>query len=163
MIPTTRASLPSEETEDRASHPSAGPLALGTFLALGILFGILLIKSEVVSWFRIQEMFRFQGFHMYGILGSAVAVAAIGIQVVRRTGARALNGETIGIPEKEMGGGRRYILGGATFGLGWGLTGACPAPILALIGAGATAFIVVLVSALAGTWVYGHLRPTLPH
>jgi len=163
MTRTTRASLHSAETEDRTSHPTARPLELGAFLALGILFGVLLIKSEVVSWFRIQEMFRFQGFHMYGILGSAVAVAAIGIQVIRRTANRALNGEVIAIPEKEMGGGRRYLLGGATFGLGWGLTGACPAPILALIGAGATAFIVVLASALAGTWVYGQLRPMLPH
>jgi uncharacterized protein len=133
------------------------------FLALGILFGILLIKSEAVSWFRIQEMFRFQGFHMYGILGSGVAVAAIGIQLIRRLGITTLEGHAISLAPKQMGRGYRYWIGGAMFGLGWGLTGACPAPILALIGSGATVFLVVLLSALAGTWVYGHLRPSLPH
>jgi uncharacterized protein len=142
---------------------STGPGALLVFLLLGIVFGVILIKSEVVSWFRIQEMFRFQGFHMYGVLGSAVTVAAIGLALVRRSGRTALSGEEIVVPPKTMGKGYRYGIGGTMFGLGWALTGACPGPIVALIGAGLTPYLVVLASALAGTWLYGHLRPSLPH
>lgn len=133
------------------------------YLLIGSLFGIVLTKSEVVSWFRIQEMFRFQSFHMYGIIGSAVAVAALSIVLLRRSGAQTLGGEPISIPSKEMGRGYRYWIGGLLFGVGWALTGACPGPLFALIGNGATVFAVTIVSALAGTWVYGYLRPHLPH
>jgi uncharacterized protein len=162
MSRTFAAPGPALEPEDvQTQHTGVGSMFV--FLALGILFGILLIKSEAVSWFRIQEMFRFQGFHMYGILGSGVAVAAVGIQVIKRFGISTVGGEPISLAPKEMGRGYRYWLGGGMFGLGWGLTGACPAPILALIGSGATVFLVVLASALAGTWAYGHLRPSLPH
>jgi uncharacterized protein len=162
MSRTVAAPAPALESEDvQTQHTGSGSMLV--FLALGILFGILLIKSEAVSWFRIQEMFRFQGFHMYGILGSGVGVAAIGIQVIKRFGVSALGGQPISLAPKEMGRGYRYWIGGGMFGLGWGLTGACPAPILALIGSGATVFLVVFVSALAGTWAYGHLRPSLPH
>lgn len=133
------------------------------YFLLGGLFGIVLTKSEVVSWFRIQEMFRFQSFHMYGIIGSAVAVAALSIMVLKRSGARTLAGEAITIPPKEMGRGYRYWIGGTLFGLGWALTGACPGPLFALVGSGAGVFTVAVVSALAGTWVYGRLRPHLPH
>src|SRR5688500_814763 len=106
------------------------------FIAAGVLFGILLVKSEVISWFRIQEMFRFQSFHMYGILGSAVAVAAASVWLLRRSGVRALTGDAIELRPKTLGRGTRYWVGGTLFGIGWALTGACPGPLFALIGAG---------------------------
>ena len=133
------------------------------YLGLGTLFGILLIKSEVVSWFRIQEMFRFQGFHMYGILGSAVLIAGLSIAFLRRVDARTIRGEPITISNKPMNRGANQMLGGTAFGLGWGLLGACPGPIYALIGAGITPIVVALGSALLGAWTYGHLKPYLPH
>jgi uncharacterized membrane protein YedE/YeeE len=133
------------------------------YFLLGGLFGVVLVKSEVVSWFRIQEMFRFQSFHMYGIIGAAVVVAAVSIVLLRRAEARTLTGEQISIPAKKLGRGYRYWIGGTLFGLGWALTGACPGPLFALIGAGASVFVVTAVSALAGTWLYGYLRPHLPH
>jgi len=141
--------------------PTAG--ALVVYLLLGVLFGIVLVKAEIVSWFRIQEMFRFGSFHMYGILGSAIAVAAAAIGLVRRGLPRALDRSPISIPPKILGRGHRYWLGGATFGLGWALTGACPGPLFALVGAGATVMVVAIAGALAGTFLYGWLRPRLPH
>ena len=133
------------------------------FFLVGGAFGLLLVKSEVVSWFRIQEMFRFQSFHMYGIMGSAVVVAALFVILLKRTGARTLTGEAISIPAKELGRGYRYWIGGTLFGVGWALTGACPGPLFALVGAGSSVFVVTVLSALAGTWAYGYLRPRLPH
>ncbi len=141
--------------------PTAG--ALTTYLVLGALFGIVLVKAEIVSWFRIQEMFRFGSFHMYGILGSAIAVAAAAIALVRRTRPRALDGSALSIPPKILGRGHRYWLGGSIFGLGWALTGACPGPLFALVGAGAPVMLVAIAGALAGTWIYGWARPRLPH
>ncbi len=140
--------------------PGASPFV---YLALGVLFGITLVKSEVVSWFRIQEMFRFQAFHMYGIIGSALAVAALSIAAIKRFHIRTLDGEPIDLPPKELGRGHRYWAGGAIFGVGWALTGACPGPLFALVGAGATVVSAAVVSAVAGTWLYGYLRPVLPH
>ncbi len=134
-----------------------------TYLIIGSLFGVVLTKSEVVSWFRIQEMFRFHSFHMYGIIGSAVAVASLSTAFLRRSGVHALNGEAISIPAKQLGRGYRYWIGGSLFGAGWALTGACPGPLFALIGSGATVFAAAVASALAGTWLYGYLRPYLPH
>jgi len=133
------------------------------YFALGCLFGIVLIKSEVVSWFRIQEMFRFQSFHMYGIILSAIATAALSIVFLRRAGAKTLAGEAISIPPKTLGIGYRYWIGGTMFGVGWALTGACPGPLFALAGSGLTVYTVAALSALAGTWLYGYLRPYLPH
>ena len=133
------------------------------YVMLGLLFGIVLTKSEVISWFRIQEMFRFQSFHMYGIIGSAVVVAAIGLQIIKRTGVHAMTGERIAVPPKLLGHGTRYWLGGLCFGLGWALVGACPGPLFALLGTGVTVIVVPLASAIAGTWMYGVLRPRLPH
>ena len=133
------------------------------YFALGSLFGLLLTKAEVVSWFRIQEMFRFQSFHMYGVMGSAVAVAAVSIAILKRFDMRTLAGEPIVIPTRELGRGYRYWIGGTLFGLGWALTGACPGPLFALFGSGVTVFAVAVASALAGTWVYGFVRPSLPH
>lgn len=136
---------------------------LGVYVVLGTMFGVVLIKSEVVSWFRIQEMFRFQAFHMYGIIGSAVVVAMVSLQLIKRMGARSLDGELIVVPPKAMGAGTRYWLGGTLFGLGWGLIGACPGPLFALVGSGVSVMLVTLLAALAGTWCYGALRSRLPH
>lgn len=141
---------------------SAGLLLTG-YALVGIALGVLLVKSEIVSWFRIQEMFRFHAFHMYGILGSALAVSALSLRLLRRFGVRTLHGEEIRVAAKELGAGTRYWLGGLLFGLGWALTGVCPGPIFAMIGSGVTVFAVVLLGALAGAWVYAHARPYLPH
>jgi len=139
------------------------PAFLLVYLLLGVAFGFILSRSEAVSWFRIQEMFRFQSFRMYGIIGSAIATAAISIAVIKRTQLKSVSGERISIPRKELGSGIRYAVGGTIFGLGWALTGACPGPLFALIGNGVSVMIVAVVSALAGTWIYGWLRPRLPH
>jgi uncharacterized membrane protein YedE/YeeE len=149
--------------EERVAAKDDSPQSLFAFLVLGVLFGIVLTKAEVISWFRIQEMFRFQSFHMYGIIGSAIAVASASVAVIRRFGLKALGGEPIVIPRKTLGRGYRYWIGGTIFGLGWALTGACPGPLFALIGGGVTVMIVAVLSCLAGTWLYAYLRPRLPH
>ena len=142
---------------DSTTHRSSSLAYLG-YVLLGVYFGTVLIKGEVISWFRIQEMFRFQSFHMYGVLGSGVVTAALSLGLLRRFGSGDL-----GIPPKEFGKGWRYILGGTVFGLGWGLTGACPGPIFALLGAGELKVALVLLGALLGTWTYATLRERLPH
>ena len=131
------------------------------YLLVGSLFGIVFVKSEVVSWFRIQEMFRFQSFHMYGVIGSAVIVGAISVWLIKRYKIKTLSGEPITFNIKKFNKGQIY--GGLIFGLGWGLTGACPGPLFAQIGMGALVVIVILLSAIAGTWVYGKYRDSLPH
>ncbi len=133
------------------------------YVLLGTAFGVVLAKSEVLSWFRIQEMFRFQAFHMYGVIGSALGVAAASLALLRRFHARTLGGEPLEVPAKVLGRGYRYWIGGGLFGIGWALTGACPGPLFALVGAGQGVFAVAALSALAGTWAYGWLRPRLPH
>ena len=133
------------------------------YFILGCLFGIVLIKSEAVSWFRIQEMFRFQSFQMYGVIISAVAVAGLSIALLKLSGVPTLAGEAIVIPPRLLGKGYRYWIGGTLFGVGWALTGACPGPLFALTGSGLSVYLVATLSALAGTWVYGYLRPHLPH
>ncbi len=131
---------------------------------LGTVFGTILTKAEVISWFRIQEMFRFQSFHLYGILGSAVLVAGTGVALIRRFQVRTLRGEPIVIPPKTLSRwGTRYWAGGVLFGAGWALTGACPGPLFALVGGGATIMAAAVAAAIAGTWVYGYFRPMLPH
>lgn len=127
----------------------------------GLLFGIVLIKSEVISWFRIQEMFRLQSFHMYGVIGSAVVTGIISVYLLKKFKVKAINGELINIRPKEFSKGQ--IFGGFSFGLGWALTGACPGPIYAQIGAGFLTTIVTLISAIAGVWIYGRFRHKLPH
>jgi uncharacterized membrane protein YedE/YeeE len=131
------------------------------YLLAGILFGIILIKSEVVSWYRIQEMFRFQSFHMYGVIGSAVVVGIISILLIKRFKIKTIHGEPVELHNKQFNKGQ--VIGGLLFGAGWALTGACPGPLFALAGAGFTVILVVLASAIAGTWVYGLLRQKLPH
>ena len=132
------------------------------YLIAGSLFGFIAIRSEIVSWYRIQEMFRFQSFHMYGIIGSAVLVAALSVWLIKRFEVKSLAGEPISLAPKAATY-TRYIVGGTLFGLGWALTGACPGPIFALIGAGFPAFFLVLFGALIGTYVYGVNRSSLPH
>jgi uncharacterized membrane protein YedE/YeeE len=140
-----------------------GPRDLALYFLLGVLFGVVLTKSEAVSWFRIQEMFRFQSFHMYGILASAVVVAGVAIALIKRYHVTTLRGEPIAITPKTMGRGVRYWAGGSLFGIGWAFTGACPGPLFALVGSGVTVIVVPVVAALAGTYAYGWLRPRLPH
>lgn len=131
------------------------------YLVVGILFGIIFVKAEVVSWFRIQEMFRLQSFHMYGIIGSAVVVGIISVWLIKKFRIRTIYGEPITIAPKKFNKGQIY--GGLIFGFGWAITGACPGPLFAQIGTGATVIAVTLLSAVAGTWVYGLLREKLPH
>ncbi len=133
------------------------------YLFLGVCFGITLTQSEVLSWFRVQEMFRFQSPRMYEIIASAIAVAAASVALIKRLGVKTISGEPITIPPKSMGRGIRYAAGGTIFGLGWALVGACPGPLFTLLGGGITVMIVAIGSALAGTWLCGLLRPRLPH
>ena len=152
-------SLEEEYTGD--SEQSYFPQQKLRYLFAGILFGIFLVKSEVISWFRIQEMFRLQSFHMYGVLGSAVFVGMISIWVIKKFNVKTIHGESIKLYPKKFHKGQIY--GGLLFGFGWALTGACPGPLFAQIGLGATVIIVTLLSAIAGTWVYGLIRQKLPH
>jgi uncharacterized protein len=144
--------------ESELQHPCWHHLK---YILAGILFGIILVKSEVISWFRIQEMFRLQSFHMYGVIGSAIATGMISIWLIKKSGARTLYGEPIVFIHKRFNKGNIY--GGLLFGIGWGLTGACPGPLFAQIGTGASVIIITLLSAIAGTWVYGRFREYLPH
>lgn len=132
------------------------------FFLVGFIFGIVLTKSEAVSWYRIYEMFQFQSFHMYGIIGVAIATGVIGIQIIKRNNSKDINGMPIEIPEKDNSNARYYI-GGIFFGLGWALVGSCPGPIFILIGAGFMPVVIVLIGALTGTIVYGALKSKLPH
>ena len=139
----------------------------GTFLSnlkytvAGIWFGILLVKSEVISWFRIQEMFRLQSFHMYGVIGSAAVIGIISVLLIKKFRIKTISGESIILAQKKFNKGQVY--GGLLFGFGWALTGACPGPLFAQMGTGATVIAVTLLSAVAGTWVYGYLSNKLPH
>lgn len=132
------------------------------YLLIGLLFGFVLTKSEVVSWFRIQEMFRFDSFHMYGIIGTAVVVGAIGVGISKRLGWKAINGQSLRLNPKNASV-ARYLFGGIIFGLGWALTGACPGPMFTLLGQGAWLMGIVILSAVAGTFAYGVMRDYLPH
>jgi|SRR5882672_10773888 len=131
------------------------------YLIAGIFFGIILVKSEVISWFRIQEMFRLQSFHMYGVIGSAIAVGMLSVWLIKKFKLKTIYGEPVVFIHKKFNKGNIY--GGLLFGFGWAITGACPGPLFAQIGAGATVTIITLLSAIAGTWLYGRFRERLPH
>ena len=146
----------------RTNTPTNAVTAYLPYLFAGVLFGFVAVRSEIISWYRIQEMFRFDSFHMYGVIGSAVLVAALSVWLMKRFETKTVRGEDITFAPKATPY-TRYIVGGTIFGLGWALTGACPGPILALIGAGLPAFLVVLLGAILGTYVYGMVRETLPH
>jgi uncharacterized membrane protein YedE/YeeE len=132
------------------------------YLILGTVFGIVLTKAELISWFRIYEMFRFEAFHMYGVIGSAVVVGIVITQAIKRTGLRALSGDPIVINPKKFSI-PRYLIGGTVFGLGWAMTGACPGPLFVQVGNGYLVMIVAIASGLLGTYVYGLVRNKLPH
>jgi uncharacterized membrane protein YedE/YeeE len=138
-------------------------VTLAPYFLLGLLFGAIIVEAEVVSWFRIQEMFRFDSFHMYGIIGSAVLTAALSLLAIKRLRVRGSDGAPLGLPQKTVASGNRYVAGGTIFGIGWALTGACPGPLVALAGAGLTVMAIAILSALVGTWTYGKVRPRLPH
>ena len=133
------------------------------YLAIGFGFGLVLMKSEAISWFRIQEMFRFQSFHMFGILGCAVVTAGITLRLLQRAGVRSVDGQAIGLEPKTMGSGARYAIGGTCFGLGWAFIGACPGPLFTLLGAGVSVMSAAILAALAGTWTNAMLRDLLKH
>ena len=131
------------------------------YLLYGTLFGIILTKSEVISWFRIQEMFRLESFHMYGVIGSAILVGVISVFIIKRFDIKTIYGEKVDLHSTPFNKGQ--VIGGLCFGFGWALTGACPGPLFAQIGTGATVTIITLLSAISGTWVYGLIREKLPH
>lgn len=161
-IPNTDYEVRSENAmcvnESRLDKPVWTNIKYGL---LGIAFGIIFVKAEIISWFRIQEMFRFQSFHMYGVIGSAIVVGMISVWLIKKYQAKSMEGETIRIEPKKFNKGQIY--GGLIFGLGWALTGACPGPLFAQIGTGALVITVTLLSAIGGTWVYGRFRHKLPH
>lgn len=132
------------------------------FLLVGIFFGIVLVKSEAVSWYRIYEMFRFQSFHMYGIIGTAIVVGIIFLQISKKNYFKNIIGTAIVVPKKE-GGLVRLLVGGSIFGLGWALIGACPGPMYILLGTGVWSMLIVILSAMVGTFLYGLLKNKLPH
>ena len=132
------------------------------YLIIGFVFGIVLTKSEAVSWYRIYEMFQFQSFHMYGIISVAILTGVIGIQIIKRNNLKDIKGQPIEILDKEKGS-SRYWIGGLFFGLGWALVGSCPGPIFILLGAGFWSVLLVLLGALLGTFIYGLLKDKLPH
>lgn len=131
------------------------------YLIAGLLFGIILVKSEVISWFRIQEMFRLQSFHMFGVIGSAVAVGMLSVWLIKKFKMKTIYGEPVEFVNKKFNKGNIY--GGLLFGFGWAITGACPGPLFAQIGTSATVIVITLLSAIAGTWTYGYFRERLPH
>ncbi|MFT6746143.1 MAG: putative membrane protein YedE/YeeE [Glaciecola sp.] len=128
---------------------------------VGVLFGVIFVKAEIISWYRIQEMFRFESEHMYGVIGSAVVVGMISVFIIKKYNIKTIHGEKIIFVDRVFDKG--HVIGGLLFGLGWALTGACPGPLYTQIGTGATVVSVTLLSAIAGTWVYGKFRDKLPH
>ena len=155
LVQEMAADLQNEQSQ------AEGTLGLAKYLIVGILFGIIFVKAEIISWFRIQEMFRLQSFFMYGVIGSAVVVGMLSVFLIRKFNVKTLSGEEIKIAPKPFQQGQIY--GGLLFGLGWALTGACPGPLFAQIGSGYLAVIVTLLSAILGTWTYGAVRKWLPH
>src|SRR5690625_3768418 len=148
---------------EQALREGNAPLSPFIYLVLGTVFGVVLVQSQVVSWFRIQEMFRFDSFLMYGLIGSAVAVAAVSIQLIKRFGLKTIHGEPTEIQPKEWNTGTRYWPGGPSSGPGRALRRACPGPPSAPVGGGIGVMLVAVVSGLAGTWTYAFFRPRLRH
>ena len=132
------------------------------FILTGIFFGIVMTKSEAISWYRIQEMFRFQSFHMFGIIGTAVAIGIIGVYLIKKYKLKDIEGQLIAIPTKDKGW-KRALFGGIIFGLGWALTGACPGPMFINVGAGYLVMLLVIFGAVLGTYIYGIVKDKLPH
>jgi hypothetical protein len=162
IVPENDAEIRKQDSictnETQIQHPSWYNLK---YLVVGILFGIVFVKAEIISWFRIQEMFRLQSFHMYGVIGSAVVVGVVSVFLIKKFNIKTIYGEQVHFDNTPFNKGQIY--GGLLFGFGWAITGACPGPLFAQIGTGATVTVVTLLSAIAGTWVYGLLRNKLPH
>lgn len=161
LQPSTQANTPEL---DQANFQQSRESWLGSnikYLLLGSLTGIVFVKAEILSWYRIQEMFRLDSFHMYGVIGSAVVTGAVSVFIIRKLGIKTIQGETVVLPKRTFHKGQ--VLGGLVFGFGWAITGACPGPLFAQIGAGYPSVAVTLASALAGTWVYGRFRERFPH
>lgn len=133
-----------------------------TYLVIGVFFGIVMFKSEAASWFRIYEMFQFGSFHMYGIIGSALVLGIIGVQIIKRKNIKPIDGSEMSLKPKNKGV-ARYLIGGIIFGLGWALAGACPGPMYVLLGAGYVSIFIVIFGALLGTFLYGIVKDRLPH
>lgn len=150
-----------QKDPQKATAPIKPKQANWKFGLVGVFFGIVFVKAEVISWFRIQEMFRLDAFHMYGVIGTAVIIGIISILLIKRLNIKTLQGDPITIRPKQFSQGQIY--GGLLFGFGWAITGACPGPLFAQIGAGYSVVIVSLLSAIAGTWVYGAIQNWLPH
>jgi uncharacterized membrane protein YedE/YeeE len=131
------------------------------YLVAGVFFGVVLVKAQVISWFRIQEMFQLTSFHMYGVIGTAVVTGIISLLLIKRFNIKTISGDPISVAPKTFNKGQ--VFGGLIFGLGWAITGACPGPLFAQIGTGFTVVFITLLSAIAGTWVYGALKSKLPH
>lgn len=159
------ASLPDTDFETGSEKAESTPKEKTAFLIAyfisGVFFGILLIKAEVASWYRIQEMFRFQSFHMYGVIGSAVVTGMISVWLINKFQIKSITHQPVEVKPRKFHKGTMY--GGLLFGFGWALTGACPGPLFALAGTGAWVMMISLISAVAGTWVYGVVREKLPH
>jgi len=150
------------EQQAPSTKTPAGPQSANwKFGLVGVFFGIVFVKAEVISWFRIQEMFRLDAFHMYGVIGTAVVVGMISLQLIKRFSIKTVQGDPISVAPKQFSQGQIY--GGLLFGFGWAITGACPGPLFAQIGAGYSVVAVTLLSAIGGTWVYGAIRSRLPH
>ncbi len=132
------------------------------FLILGIVFGIIMTKAEIISWYRIFEMFRFESFHMYGVIGSAVTLGVIAVSFIKKYRIKTFDGNIIDLPPKQKSV-SRYLIGGTIFGLGWAMTGACPGPLFVLVGFGAWPIILCIIGALLGTFLYGMIKNKLPH
>ncbi|MEM9664882.1 MAG: DUF6691 family protein [Bacteroidota bacterium] len=154
-------------TSASLSAPAPSGWAYVGYGLLGVYLGVVFTQSQVISWFRIYEMFRFDSFHMYGLIGTAVGTAALSIALIKKLNLKTLHGEPIHLAPKAWGQARlpgaRYWMGGILFGLGWALLGACPGPIFALVGGGISVMVLALAGALVGTWTYAALRPHLPH
>lgn len=150
-----------DSTQVHTSTPNAPWWHNLQYAAVGLIFGVVFVKAEIVSWFRIQEMFRLESFHMYGVIGTAVMVGALSVFLIKKFRVKTIHGDDIIFPPKTFSKGQ--IIGGLIFGFGWAMTGACPGPLFAQIGTGALVIGVTLLSAIAGTWVYGYFRERLPH
>lgn len=158
---TKDITISQDSNTESATIQKFSPVSLIKYMLMGMLFGIILVKSEVISWYRIQEMFRLQSFHMFGVIGSAVVTVIISVWLIKKFSVKTISGEKIEIPDKKFNKGQIY--GGLIFGFGWAITGACPGPLYAQIGSGFGVIIVTLLSAVAGTWVYGRFKENLPH
>jgi hypothetical protein len=161
MSVNKKREVSSEVIKPNLSESQVAVLSNVKYLITGILFGIIFVKAEIISWFRIQEMFRFDSFHMYGVIGSAVITGMISVFLIKKFNVKTLDGEAVAIKPKVFNKG--YIYGSLIFGFGWAITGACPGPLFAQIGSGYMVVIITLFSAIFGTWTYGYFQDKLPH